>query len=169
MNIEKEREAFEAWAFQNIENFIDVQRDREYYVMNPSSRLKQREKEFLVLSSNRGWASWQASALRAEAKHDEDFDTFFEKRHGGLPLDTTTEEYANKSYLKHEMKKTWEMATAQLEGCVVVPVESLKVALKWMDEDINCWYLSNDYFVELFEHKPILEKILVEAARGGNE
>ncbi|MDC5057074.1 hypothetical protein OHW35_11620 [Acinetobacter baumannii] len=35
----------------------------------------------------------------------EDFDAYFFKRHGELPLDPTSEEYANKSYLKHEMFK----------------------------------------------------------------
>ncbi len=36
----------------------------------------------------------------------EDFDAYFFKRHGELPLDSTSEEYANKSYLKHEMNRT---------------------------------------------------------------
>ncbi|QHJ79220.1 MAG: hypothetical protein [Caudoviricetes sp.] len=55
----------------------------------------------------------------------------------------------------HEAKK--------LEGCVVVPVDSLRVAMKWMHEDINAAYVSNEGFVELFNHKPILEKILEDA------
>ena len=38
----------------------------------------------------------------------EDFDAYFFKRHGELPLDSTSEEYANKSYLKHEMFKAWK-------------------------------------------------------------
>ncbi|MCL6184275.1 hypothetical protein MU404_13070 [Acinetobacter baumannii] len=38
----------------------------------------------------------------------EDFDAYFFKRHGELPLDPTSEEYANKSYLKHEMFKAWK-------------------------------------------------------------
>ncbi|MDC4456012.1 hypothetical protein KWF06_11495 [Acinetobacter baumannii] len=38
----------------------------------------------------------------------EDFDAYFLKRHGELPLDPTSEEYANKSYLKHEMFKAWK-------------------------------------------------------------
>lgn len=46
------------------------------------------------------------------------FDEFFTKRHGELPADTTSDKYADMSYLKHEMKKSWDMATAQLEGCV---------------------------------------------------
>ncbi|AWL18558.1 hypothetical protein DIW83_05715 [Acinetobacter nosocomialis] len=37
----------------------------------------------------------------------EDFDAYFFKRHGELPLDPSSEEYANKSYLKHEMFKAW--------------------------------------------------------------
>ncbi|EXR46253.1 hypothetical protein [Acinetobacter baumannii] len=54
----------------------------------------------------------------------EDFDAYFFKRHGELPLDSTSEEYANKSYLKHEMFKAWKArAKAQTvpEGYVVVP------------------------------------------------
>lgn len=38
----------------------------------------------------------------------EDFDAYFFKRHGELPLDPSSEEYANKSYLKHEMFKAWK-------------------------------------------------------------
>lgn len=38
----------------------------------------------------------------------EDFDAYFFKRHGELPLDPSSEEYANKSYLKHEMFKAWQ-------------------------------------------------------------
>lgn len=58
-DLNKERELYEVWAFNNIENFIDVERDGMYYVMKQGSRLRQRDKEFLVLSSNRGWAAWQ--------------------------------------------------------------------------------------------------------------
>ncbi|HFG6877122.1 TPA: hypothetical protein ACGIJ0_000203 [Acinetobacter baumannii] len=39
----------------------------------------------------------------------EDFDAYFFKRHGELPLDPSSEEYANKSYLKHEMFKAWKV------------------------------------------------------------
>ncbi|MDK2146327.1 hypothetical protein [Acinetobacter baumannii] len=38
----------------------------------------------------------------------ENFDAYFFKRHGELPLDPSSEEYANKSYLKHEMFKAWK-------------------------------------------------------------
>ncbi|MBN6510000.1 MULTISPECIES: hypothetical protein [Gammaproteobacteria] len=41
----------------------------------------------------------------------EDFDAYFFKRHGELPLDPSSEEYANKSYLKHEMFKAWKART----------------------------------------------------------
>ncbi|ENU92952.1 hypothetical protein F971_01939 [Acinetobacter vivianii] len=65
------------------------------------------------------------------------FDEFFTKRHGELPVDTTSEKYADMSYLKHEMKKAWEMATSRLEGCVVVPVrtdnEIIDQTIKLMD------------------------------------
>lgn len=56
----------------------------------------------------------------------EDFDAYFLKRHGELPLDPTSEEYANKSYLKHEMFKAWKArakAQAVPEGYVLMPKE----------------------------------------------
>lgn len=43
---------------------------------------------------------------------------------------------------------------------VLVPKESLKVALYWMDEDIDPWQMGGDSFIDLYEHKPILEKAL---------
>lgn len=61
-DLNKERELYEVWAFNNIENFMDVERDGMYYVMKQGSRLRQRDKEFLVLSSNRGWSAWQEKA-----------------------------------------------------------------------------------------------------------
>ena len=71
------------------------------------------------------------------------------------------------------MFDAWQAAKAYEEekskGCVMVPVESIEAALLWMDEDIDAHHMSNDGFDKLFEHKPILEKILLEAARGGNE
>ena len=67
--------------------------------------------------------------------------------------------------------RMWQAAKAhqaeKLKGCVVAPVESIEAALLWMDEDIDAHHMSNDGFDKLFEHKPILEKILLEAARGG--
>lgn len=58
MDIKKEREAYEAWASKNIENFIDAVFDGKYYVMRENSRLKQKDKEFLILSLNRGFSAW---------------------------------------------------------------------------------------------------------------
>ncbi|MCF4239286.1 hypothetical protein L1Z59_18335, partial [Acinetobacter baumannii] len=61
----------------------------------------------------------------------EDFDAYFFKRHGELPLDPSSEEYANKSYLKHEMFKAWKArAKAQAvpeDYCLVpkVPTEKM--------------------------------------------
>lgn len=55
-----------------------------------------------------------------------DFDAYFFKRHGELPLDPTSKEYANKSYLKHEMFKAWKArakAQAVPEGFKLVPIE----------------------------------------------
>lgn len=40
-----------------------------------------------------------------------DFDAYFHNRHGELPVDRTSEEYANKLYLKHEMFKAWQKST----------------------------------------------------------
>jgi DNA (cytosine-5)-methyltransferase 1 len=54
-------------------------------------------------------------------------------------------------------------AQAVPEGFVLVPAESLKVALFWMNEDIDPWQMGGDSFADLFEHKPILEKALIEA------
>ena len=48
-------------------------------------------------------------------------------------------------------------------GFVLVPKKSLKVALFWMNEDIDPWQMGHDSFADLFEHKPILEKVLIEA------
>ncbi len=61
--------------------------------------------------------------------------------------------------------ETWLAAKAQAvpEGFVLVPKESLKVALFWMNEDIDTWQMGHDSFADLFEHKPILEKVLIEA------
>ncbi|EPQ4078226.1 hypothetical protein MSC32_06800 [Acinetobacter baumannii] len=56
----------------------------------------------------------------------EDFDAYFFKRHGELPLDPTSEEYANKSYLKHEMFKAWKArakAQAVPETHLLIPKE----------------------------------------------
>ncbi|MDC4410910.1 hypothetical protein NQ656_12680 [Acinetobacter baumannii] len=56
----------------------------------------------------------------------EDFDAYFFKRHGELPLDPSSEEYANKSYLKHEMFKAWKArakAQAVPETHLLIPKE----------------------------------------------
>ncbi|SSS44218.1 Uncharacterised protein [Acinetobacter baumannii] len=56
----------------------------------------------------------------------EDFDAYFFKRHGELPLDPSSEEYANKSYLKHEMFKAWKArakAQAVPDTHILIPKE----------------------------------------------
>ena len=55
-----------------------------------------------------------------------------------------------------------ELAKSQAvpEEFVLVPKASLKVALSWMDADIDPWQMSSDCFSELYEHKPILEKAM---------
>lgn len=55
--------------------------------------------------------------------------------------------------------KLWQ-EKATPEGFVLVPKESLKVALYWMDENIDAYHVPNCAFAKLFEHKPILEKAL---------
>ena len=57
---------------------------------------------------------------------------------------------------------SWVKAKSQAvpEGFVLVPQASLKVALSWMDADIDPWQMSSDCFSELYEHKPILEKAM---------
>lgn len=69
------------------------------------------------------------------------FDDFFKNRHGNLPIDKNSEEYADKLYLKHEMQKAWQKAKAQAvpEGYVLVP----KVANKKM---VNAGYEAHDGF-----------------------
>ncbi|HFK9535742.1 hypothetical protein ACWPO1_15360 [Acinetobacter nosocomialis] len=67
----------------------------------------------------------------------EDFDAYFFKRHGELPLDPSSEEYANKSYLKHEMFKAWK-ARAKAQA---VPTW-ISVEDEWPPTDIMvliCW------------------------------
>ena len=56
----------------------------------------------------------------------------------------------------------------QLGDFVLVPKDSLKVALYWMDEDIDPWQMGGDSFAELYKHKPILEA-LVEAQEPAND
>ena len=56
----------------------------------------------------------------------------------------------------------------KLEGFVLVPKDSLKVALSWMNEDIDPWQMGCDSFAELYEHKPILEA-LIEAQEQGHD
>lgn len=64
--------------------------------------------------------------------------------------------------------EAWQ-AKAVPEGFVLVPEESLKVALFWMDEDIDPWQMDGDSFADLFKHKPILEKVLIEAQELTND
>ena len=72
------------------------------------------------------------------------------------------------SHIHNDRWQGWLAATAKAqavpEGFVLVPKESLKVALFWMNEDIDPWQMGGDSFADLFEHKPILEKVLIEAA-----
>ncbi|MDQ8954506.1 hypothetical protein RFH42_16270 [Acinetobacter rudis] len=73
-------------------------------------------------------------------------------------------------YYCAEMQEKWEIwqhvAQAIPKGFVLVPKESLKIALLWMDEDIDPWQMGGDSFAQLYEHKPILEKAMLEAAEG---
>jgi len=59
-------------------------------------------------------------------------------------------------------------AQAVPEGFVLVPKDSLKVALSWMNEDLDPWQMGGDSFAELYKHKPILET-LIEAQEPAND
>lgn len=98
----------------------------------------------------------------------EAFEEFFTKRHGELPVDTTSEKYADMSYLKHEMKKAWEMATTQLKGCLVVPVNNTTIVAieKMVEQQVEASGITADVF--RLDGEKILNAA-VEAARGGNE
>ncbi|MDC5119567.1 hypothetical protein NRA41_16160 [Acinetobacter baumannii] len=74
----------------------------------------------------------------------EDFDAYFFKRHGELPLDPSSEEYANKSYLKHEMFKAWK-ARAKAQA---VPSQK---------------YFSHDFNGDGFKYHDSLEEAQKEA------
>ncbi|MDQ9037838.1 hypothetical protein RFH07_14650 [Acinetobacter seifertii] len=90
----------------------------------------------------------------------EDFDAYFFKRHGELPLDPSSEEYANKSYLKHEMFKAWKArakAQAVPEGYCLVPKEPTEV-MERAGFDKGAGFLANSIY-----------KAMVEASESGAE
>jgi hypothetical protein len=70
-----------------------------------------------------------------------------------------------------ELFNSWVAAKSKAvpEGFVLVPKASLKVALSWMDADIDPWQMGGDSFLELYEHKPILEKAMIEAQEQSHE
>lgn len=158
MNIEKEREAFEVIP-ENVRLLRGAKFSDGKYVA--ISLFDDSSKE-CATQLNYGWSIWKAHALRAEVKLNKDFDEFFTKRHGSLPVDTTSEKYADMSYLKHEMNKSWNMATVKLEGCVVVPVEPT-------DEMLEKGYRSINHGMTNMQNAERIYKAMVEAARGGNE
>ena len=85
-----------------------------------------------------------------------------EQASGNMDLHSYVYEFANA--IEQAAK-----ALAVPEGFVLVPQESLKVALFWMHEDIDPWQMGGDSFADLYEHKPILEKALVEAQEPAND
>ncbi|MDC5456584.1 hypothetical protein ACOQNJ_13035 [Acinetobacter baumannii] len=99
----------------------------------------------------------------------EDFDAYFFKRHGELPLDPSSEEYANKSYLKHEMFKAWKArAKAQAVPDTHLLVEKSKIETWWQDaeepenfasriEDMPSLgqYINGNEIMEITEHHTI--------------
>ena len=99
-------------------------------------------------------------------KEKEAFEAWFESRYGAhfmqfaLDLDF---------YVDKHTQTCWEAWQAVPKGFVLVPQESLKVALFWMHEDIDPWQMGGDSFADLYEHKPILEKALVEAQEPTND
>ncbi|MNY93257.1 hypothetical protein D3C78_96670 [compost metagenome] len=93
-------------------------------------------------------------------------------------LNTDLEEDATEIW--HRVNTGWAMwkkainfsrkqAQVVPEEFVLVPQESLKVALAWMHEDIDPWQMGGDSFADLYEHKPILEKALVESQEQSHE
>lgn len=85
-----------------------------------------------------------------------------EQASGNMDLHSYVYEFANA--IEQAAK-----ALAVPEGFVLVPQESLKVALFWMHEDIDPWQMGGDSFADLYEHKPILEKALVESQEPTND
>lgn len=78
----------------------------------------------------------------------------------------------------HRVNTGWAMwkkainftkAQAVPEGFVLVPKDSLKVALSWMNEDMDPWQMGGDSFAELYEHKPILEKAMIKTQELAND
>lgn len=87
----------------------------------------------------------------------EETEQFFLKKN--KPNDAECLDVSN---LNQMWRAWWARAKSQAvpEGFVLVPQASLKVALSWMDADIDPWQMSSDCFSELYEHKPILEKAM---------
>ncbi len=54
-------------------------------------------------------------------------------------------------------------ARAIPDGFVLVPEQSLQAALLWMDDEVDCNHVNQDMIRALFEHKPVLEKAIIEA------
>ena len=94
---------------------------------------------------------------------DEHLDCYVEKSNG-MPVGLAA--WVNGAFYGFEQAAK---AQAVPEGFVLVPQESLKVALFWMHEDIDPWQMGGDSFADLYEHKPILEKALVESQEPTND
>lgn len=94
--------------------------------------------------------------IQEERKAFEEWYCANHPEHGANPC--------NDELLKAEIVAKWEVwqarAQAVPEGFVLVPKDSLKVALAWMNEDIDPWQMGGDSFAELYEHKPILEALI---------
>ncbi|WHP05759.1 MULTISPECIES: hypothetical protein [Acinetobacter] len=76
------------------------------------------------------------------SKEHEAFNIFFTERHGEMPLDTTSEEFANKSYLRHEMLKAWQTKSDVLE----TQITQLKAKLAESERGISNEYDEKEYY-----------------------
>ncbi|MDC4344138.1 hypothetical protein NQ641_02725 [Acinetobacter baumannii] len=97
----------------------------------------------------------------------EDFDAYFFKRHGELPLDPSSEEYANKSYLKHEMFKAWK-ARAKAQA---VPDTHIVVPKQPTPKMIDATWDFDDEIIEMSSNtrNEFIWKKMVEASESGAE
>ncbi|WP_180181128.1 hypothetical protein [Acinetobacter sp. YH01021] len=109
-------------------------------------------------------------------KEREDFEAYIISKHkirSPLVLTQRIQHGFTENYIVQGVQdcwETWKEAKAQAvpEGFVLVPKDSLKVALSWMNEDLDPWQMGGDSFAELYKHKPILET-LIEAQEPAND
>lgn len=152
MDIQKEREAFEAYI-------------KSIYPMG-EQLAKDCGKTLCELYSSE-WQAWQAA--KAQSVHEQVLDApacvgggTFQK---GVKWSTVIAAAQRHFKYTQNAKKAPSLDIDQVKKLVsgdfvLVPKDSLKVALSWMDEDIDPWQMGGDSFAELYEHKPILEALI---------